>query len=479
MGDHRVALQLIMQITIINGEYTDASGEIRNAYPVNLVPVPKVQGISRGYLKPAEGILLKGSGPGIDRGGINWDGVLHRVMGSKLVRIDSNYNLTVLGDVGAETTPVTLHYSFDRLAIAAGTRLYYWNGAVLSQVTDIDLGVVVDMIWIDGYFMTTDGTSLIVTDLGNPMSVNPLKYGSSEIDPDRVVGLLGLYNEVYALNRYTTEIFQNVGGSLFPFARVPGAQIRKGCVGTYAKCILDDSICFVGSGRNEPIAIYVARNSESLRISSRDIEQTLAGYTEAELSMIKIEAKYNEAQHHLLVHLADRTLVYDVTASKATEQPVWHQLTTNLSDFSAYRGRNLVWVYDAWQCGDPSSPQYGTLSGVESNHYGLPVRWEFSVPIIYNDSRGAIVHSLELVSLTGLEAPALSRPSMSTAYSNDGIVFSQEKSIATSVAGERGKRLVWRQQGFFRNFRIQRFRGDSFSKLTFIRLEAEIEPLGA
>jgi hypothetical protein len=40
------------------------------------------------------------------------------------------------------------------------------------------------MLWIDSFFMTTDGTYVIVTELSDPMQVKPLKYGSAEEDPD-------------------------------------------------------------------------------------------------------------------------------------------------------------------------------------------------------------------------------------------------------------------------------------------------------
>jgi hypothetical protein len=39
------------------------------------------------------------------------------------------------------------------------------------------------------------------------------------------------------------------------------------------------------------------------------------------------------------------------------------------------------------------------------------------------------------------------------------------------------KRLAWFQQGHMRNWRIQRFRGDSDAHISFVRLEAQIEAL--
>ncbi len=92
-----------MQIPILNGIYADTTPELRTAYPVNMVPVPKKSGISNGFLRPGDGIVANGTGPGTDRGGINWNGVCYRVMGTKLVSIASNGAVTVLGDVGTQT----------------------------------------------------------------------------------------------------------------------------------------------------------------------------------------------------------------------------------------------------------------------------------------------------------------------------------------------------------------------------------------
>ena len=86
-----------MQIPILNGIYTDQSPDFRVAYPRNLMPVPKQSGISAGYLRPADGIVSNGTGPGASRGGINWNGVCYRVMGTKLVSIASDGTTTVLG----------------------------------------------------------------------------------------------------------------------------------------------------------------------------------------------------------------------------------------------------------------------------------------------------------------------------------------------------------------------------------------------
>jgi hypothetical protein len=469
-----------MQIPILNGVFADNAPDFRQSYPVNMVPVALKSGISNGYLRPGDGIVQFTSGPGIDRGGIEWQGVCYRVMGTKLVTVSSTGAITVLGDVGGPTADlVSMDYSFDRLAIASGGRLYYYSQTLgLIQVTDPDLGTVIDVVWVDGYFMTTDGEFLVVTELTDPTQVNPLKYGSSEVDPDPVVALIKLRNEIYAINANTIEVFDNVGGDFFPFNRVDGAQVQKGAVGTHACCEFMQRIAFVGGGRGEAPSVYLAANATTEKIATREIDQILEGYSEATLSQILLEQRVEKDHTFLYIHLPDRTLVFDGMTSAAVGQPVWFVLTTTLAGFGQYRARNFTYCYDKWIVGDPQSSNLGIVSEDISSHWGQIVRWEFGTIIVYNESLGAVFHQMELVSLTGSVALGLD-PVISTSYSLDGKSYSQDKFIKVGTTGSPAKRLVWFQQGFMRNWRIQRFRGTSDAHISVARLEAQIEPMAA
>jgi hypothetical protein len=466
----------MVQIPILNGIFTDNGPDFRTSYPVNLVPVPKTNGISKGFLRPSDGIVSNGVGPGLDRGAINWNGVCYRVMGSKFCSVAANGTVTVIADVGDNGIDASMDYSFDLLAIASNNNLFYYDGTNVTQVTDPDLGIVIDVVWVDGYFMTTDGEFIVVTELNDPFAVNPLKYGSAEADPDPITGLLKLRNEVYALNRNTIEVFDNVGGNLFPFQRIEGAQIEKGSVGTHACCIYIETCAFLGSGWNEAPGVYLGVNANTTKISTQEIDQILLNYTEAELALVNMEARNDRAHDHLYIHLPDRTLVFDGAASKELGQPVWFTLTSSIEGFSKYRAQNYVWCYDKWVCGDPTSNNVGYLVKDISTQYGDTVRWEFGTTIVYNEGRGAIIQQLELVGLTGAVALG-ANPTINTSYSTDGETWSQQKFINAGQTGQRAKRLVWFQQGWMRNWRIQRFQGTSDAHMSFARLEAAIEPL--
>lgn len=465
-----------MQVPILNGIYTNTAGDFRVEYPRNMVPIALKEGISDGYFRPADGIVGLGTGPGIDRGGIEWNNLLYRVMGTKLVSISSLNVVTVIGDVGG-TGQVTFDYSFDYLAIASGGNLFLYRPSTgLQQVTDPDLSTVVDVVWVDGYFMTTDGEFLIVTELNNPFAVNPLKYGSSEADPDPVLALLKVRNEVYALNRHTIEVFDNVGGSLFPFQRVEGAQVQRGVIGTHACCAFMESIAFVGGGRNEAPAVWLIAGSNAQKISTREIDLILEEFTETQLSQILVESRVDKGYRHLYIHLPDRTLVFDAAGTTQVGAPVWFTLTSSIVGKSQYRAKNLVWAYNRWNVGDPLSVSFGYLTDTISSHWGQLNGWEFATIILYNESRGLIFHELELVALTG-NSTFGADPSIFTSYTEDGLTYSQERVCKAGVTGVRGKRLSWLQQGRMRQWRAQKFRGTSDAQLSVARLEVRVEPL--
>jgi len=465
----------VAQIPILSGITADAVADFRTSYPRNMVPVPKSTGISEGYLRPADGIDLFATGPGTDRGGFNWEGTLYRVMGTKLCSVSSAGAVTVLGDVGTGGR-VTIDNGVGYIGIWSGGRLYFWDGSTLTQVTDPDLGTVIDGCITGGYALSTDGTYLIVNELTDRTQVNPLKYGSAESDPDPILGVSELLNEAYAFGRYTIEVFENVGGDGFPFSRIEGAQVPRGVIGTHAVCKFADTFAFVGSARDEAPSVYLMAPGSSQRISTREIDQILLRYTEAQLALMTVEAKVDKGHNWLMLHLPDTCWVYDLNATKVVQEPVWFELNSAIVGLATYRARNLVWCYDRWISGDPTASTLGTFSDAHGEHYGDVVGWDFGTLVLYNESRGAIVLEMELVALTGRVA-AGANPVVWTSYSLDGETWSQERPVSAGRQGERGKRLAWRNLGKMRNYRVQRFRGTSDCHVSFARLEAQFEAL--
>lgn len=477
-----------MRINIVNGIYTDGAADFRSSYPLNLVPVPKQTGINDGYLRTSDGMVEFANSifsDSNDRGAITWNGICYRVIGNWLTRVNENQTIDYLGMVANDGRRVIIVNGFDRLAIAAGGNLYYWSETLgsVQQVTDPDLGVVLDVVWLAGYFITTDGESIVTTELNDPFQVNPLKYGSSEASPDPINGLLAIRNELYAVNRFTTEVFQNQGGSGFPFQRIEGAMVPKGSIGTHASNYYMDNFAFVGSGGSqEGLSVYIGAAGQSQKIATREIETVLQDYTESDLADIVVEQRADKLHQFLYVHLPDKSAVYDAAASAAIGEPVWFYLGSGPNGDMAYRARNFVQAYGKWLFGDLQSQRVGYFDSKDAREFGATVPWQFDTPILYNEGRGAIIHALELVRLPGRDAVTYLHPSPATeasiyvSWTNDGLTWSNPRVSPYSRPGTYSLRTQLRKLGRMSHWRGFRFRGMNNPYPDAIaRLEATLE----
>lgn len=462
-----------MRLPMISGVVADGTAEFGTSYPLNLEVVAVDNKIASAQFRATAGAIPFATGPGVDRGGINWNGILYRVMGTKLVQVSEGGSISILGDVGG-SGPVTCDIAFQHMIVRSSDQLYYWDGATLTHVTDTDLGPVVDMLWIDGYTMTTDGTSIIVTELNDPTSVLPLKYGSAEEDPDMVTGLIKVRDEAAALGLNTIQFFQNVGGSGFPFQAVKGATIPVGCVGPLAKCLYADSFAFVGSARNEAIGVYLAGSGSATRISSRAIDDELAKV--ADPSVIELENRTWRAERRLLVHLPDKTLVFLFNASKILGEPVWYIAQSGHGD--PYRLRHAVGAYGKIFVGDTLSNAIGELSDTVGTHFGDDGEWAFDVGLLYNEANGGIVKKIELIGLPG-RAPRDVQGTAWLSMTLDGQNFSVERGIPMGTTGQTKLRLQWRPRVNFRNWIGFRFRGSLAAMPGFAACEHDTTPLAA
>ena len=237
-----------------------------------------------------------------------------------------------------------------------------------------------------------------------------------------------------------------------------------------------EQVAFIGGGMNEGNGVWLGSNGNATKISTREVDIVLSGYTEAQLALAFMEARTDKDHRQLLIHLPDQTIVYDGASSAAAQQQVWYTLSTSLDGVGEYRSSQLIYAYNRWNTADTQTSQFGYLVDNISTHWGQTIGWSFQTQIIYNESRGAIVHDLELVALTGRVALG-ANPQIMTQYSEDGVTYSQPKWVSAGKIGDRAKRLLWLQQGHFRNWRLQRFSSTSDAFLSFARLEARLEQL--
>ena len=456
-------------IPLLSGIAGTETGEFVKSYPLNLEPVVIDSKISKGQLRTVPGAVTSATGPGIDRGGILWNGLHYRVLGTKFCSISADWTITQIGDVGPGGR-CWFDYSFDRLAIGSGGAMYYYTtDGGLAQVTSDNLGTVLDGLWVDGYFMTTDGTYVVVTELQDPTQVKPLKFGSAEEDPDPITGLIKYREEVYVLGRFTTQVFDDVGGNGFPFQDRKGAGFPYGCVGPYAKCLFGDGFMFVGGGRNEGLNVYAATQGVAEPIGSREVCDALDAL--ADPSVVEVEERADRSERRLLVHLPTETWAYLLNASAAAGEQIWYRIVT---DSSGYRCRNAIDAYGLKIVGDTQSGAVGFLDNSDRTHFGIDPSWSFEAGMLYNGGAGAIVHSLELVGLPGRGGNG----AIFMSWTRDGETWSMERAVK-QLASNRQRRLAFRPHARIGNYLGLRFRGSGSALPGIASLEAKLAALSS
>lgn len=484
-----------MQLPLVSGTYTDVGAEFRTSYPHNLWPIMKKTGISVMFLRSAEGLtrfdVAAPTLSGHDRGGINWEGTCYRVIGTNFVSVSASGAVTVLGQVLDDGNPVAMArgYSNQGIGIVSGKQLYFYTiqtpigntlgEPTLQQCTDPNVGFPIDLIWFGGYFALTDGQSCYLTQLANQFTFNSQLFGSDSNSPDPLNALLKFRNELYMCNRYTIAVFDNQGGTGFPFVENTGATIQKGVIGPCARTITSQGFAFVGGSEDEAPSVWLSVGlGIATKIATREVEEVMGTYTEEQLYRCTLEYRAEKEQQFIYLHLPDYTFCYDVAGSQAAQQPLWILLDSSADGTGAWRAWHPVYCYGKFIYGDKIDQRIGFLDGTTAQQYGVDARWQFDTMFIYNGAHGIVVNSLELVGSYGRAALG-ENPTISMQYTDDGMVWSTPRFKSMGTQGQRKKRVQWRPKTFFRNYRGLRFSGYNTSPISFAALEVNVEQLTA
>jgi hypothetical protein len=463
------------QVSIVSGIYSNAQADYRQSYPVNYYPVVMETGLSTSYLRQTPGVEQFAMSEGISRGAIEFNGLAYMVSGSQLVRVYSNGVVELLGAVPG-SGPVSMAKSIDRICIVANGRAFYWTqGAGLVELTDPNFGRAISVIYVDGYFLFIDEQFIFNSDLQDPTVINPLSFASAEIEGDPNVAIVKVRNEPYVCGSETIEVFQNVGGAGFPFARVIGAMITKGVVGSKAAVEVEDALFFVGAGRGEGPSIYLAAGGQAQKVATDDIEKTIQSLTPAELSAISCDTYSQGGQYFVLVNLPGQTLVYDLYGSRLAGMPMWH---VRQSTGDVCRARNYLRVFGRWIVGDCRDGRIGRLNESLATEYEETVPREFTTPLGFVNARAFIMHEAALYGLSG-RAVLGANPRVSLSASRNGITYSQERWADSGKRGDYDEVPKWRRLGRASSQMSLKFRIVNDSFFTPAHLDVTVEPLNA
>jgi hypothetical protein len=389
-----------LTIPIIGGDQVLSNADYADAIPINMLAVIRDIKGNPGYLISHDGLTQTHTGQGVDRGALfneRW-GRSFRVSGEKLIEIVGG-SVVVIGDIpGADR--VRMAYGFNSMMIVASGSAYRYDGTTLTLMTDPDFGVPIDVIWLDQYYLFTDGENLYHTDIGDETSINPLKFATSELSPDKTKAVGRTQdNLLIAINRYTTEYFVDQANENFAFTRINQKAVNCGIVSTGGWIETGGRVYMLGGAKNEPVTFKLLGAAQAETAATDYIERIINSYSEADLSTAYLEGRSCARDQLVYIQLPNHTLLYNVfVANKFGPQYAWSELRSGEEAWRACNG-----VYDTnlgkWIFGDKLGTTIGKLDDTLASHYGASVTSQFQTALIPMES--VSVSELELNVVSG------------------------------------------------------------------------------
>jgi hypothetical protein len=231
--------------------------------------------------------------------------------------------------------------------------------------------------YLDGFFIVSVPNTFRfqISAVLNGNSWNPLDFAEKEAYPDVIVSMLADHEQLWLFGDKTTEVWQNVGGALFPFQRIPGALVLMGAAAPYTPSSVAGTVAWLGGDQRGRLIAYAANGFVPVRISTHAVETAwwLGGAIADAVSF-----PYSDQGHDFwVVSLPSQnaTWVYDFT-EKLWHQRGWYDGTKVNRTLYATHG----FVFDVHIVGDWQSGELYTLDTETYSDLGAPIYHERAAP---------------------------------------------------------------------------------------------------
>jgi hypothetical protein len=474
-----------IELPIANGFYQSASLPISAQQCINWYPnIVQAQALSQETLFGCPGIrqLVTTGVISQQNRGVHVKGeLLYFVNGNNLYRLDvdadDNFSYTILGAVtGTGTVSMADNGTQLMILVPGGDGFIYdeSSGSPFLKILDGDFvtnGAPQIVVFIDGYFVcTTDSKKFISSALNDGLNWDALDFGTAEADPDIIRSAFVFQNQLFIFGSETIEVFQNIGGSGFPFQRIQGFIIPKGITSPFSVAATTNSFIFVGAGVNESPAIWLFSGNGVQKVSTTAIDNVLAGLTTAQMALVTSVSYADSGAYFSAFALPDTDFYYDSISSR------WHERRSfNSGLTTGSRVAFMAQAYGRVVVGDVIDGRIGELDLDLYTEYGNTIFRRITGQPFSNQSNSFSIPSLELTMEAGVGDATTVNPEVRMRYSDDGRTYSNELSRKIGKIGEYFKRTIWRRLGRVPRFRTFEFTVTDPVKATVIKLEAGLK----
>lgn len=400
---------------------------------------------------------------------------LYVVSGTSLYSISALGAGTFLGGGITGTAAVVMSDNGSQVLIVNGTNGYIYSTALgFTVISDPNFHPATSATFFDNYFVFSwDGTNkfFISTSLDGTV-YNGTDFASAEVSSDNVVAVVNQQENLLVFGQTTVETWYDAGTVNFPFQRIDGGTIERGCAAPLTPIKEDNSVFFLG----DDLIFYRLDGTIPRRVSQHAIEDIWRTYTTVTDAFT---FSYTFEGHKFVVltfPTANATWVLDLSTGYWHERESWD---LNGQSYGRWRGNCAVAFAGKVLIGDDYSGQIGYLDNLAFTEFGNTMRLLAAGPPIHSDRKRLFMSRFELDVETGVGAtvPPGDNPQIMLDWSDDGGRIFKPLQIWKSMGkiGEYRTRLRWLRMGQSRN-RIVRVMISDPVRRTIIAASADLSP---
>lgn len=407
-------------------------------------------------------------------------GVLYCVSGDKLYSVSAAGAGSLLGTLaGRRRTSARIDAADNgRQLVLVNTSdgaasIYDAETEVFSRITDPDFPRASSTSYVDGYNIFTrfgDSGQWFISDLLEAGQFNALDFATAETYPDVLLRAFVDHREVWLFGASSTEVWTNTGAADFPFARLSGTILERGCGAAGSVAKMDNSVYWLGND----LVVYRAQGYAPQRVSTHAIEYALEGYDTAADAQAFCYSQEGHSFYVLSFPSAGHTWVFDASTGQ------WHERESRDDEgrsLGRWRVSSYAKAYGLHVAGDYASNAIYVLDLDEGTEAGVAIRRHAVSPPIAANGNRLTMSRLEVEAETGVGRTTGqgSAPEAMLEWSDDGgRSWSSEHWSTMGAIGAYRRRVRWYRLGQFRE-RFLRLTISDPIKVAIIGAQAEME----
>ena len=312
--------------------------------------------------------------------------------------------------------------------------------STLTQITDVDFGTPTSVTVLDGYavFSQLDSSEFFISAINDALDYDALDFATAETSPDNIVTIRRSQNYIWIFGERSIELWQNLGGEDFPFARNQSLYIERGCAAAFSVAAGFGQVFWLG----DDLAVYTNQNLEPLRISTHPIEQEISGYSRIADAIGWVYEQEGHKFYVLSFPFDNVTWVFDVSTG------VWHERES--FGYSGWRCRFGAAFAGAPMAGDAVTGQIWRIDPTAYDEGGDAIRRLASGTVLAAEGKRVIHRRLQIDMATGvgLASGQGSDPQIWIEFSDDaGQTWSDPVFVPIGRMGEYRTRVQRRRLG--------------------------------